>query len=115
MKEIHFSEESGESFEEYLSRIKEEVRVLEEEGFEYLQDWQGQPYIPDRVKLPDGSTLDESELEKELEENPQYILLQKASRLVDLYFAEGFESERFEQISFLSREDEIRTEQKYSK
>lgn len=115
MGEIYFSGGSEESFEEYLSKIREEVQIIEEQGFEYLQDCQGQLYIPDRVKLPDGRTLDESELEKELEENPQHILLQKASRLVDLYFAEGFESERFSQISFLSREDEIRAKQKYSK
>ena len=109
------STNNSESFNDYISRIREEINSIESEGFVYLQDWQGNPYIPDRVALPDGRILDESELISLLENSPRDPILRKARRLIDLYFTEGLEDDRFFSPSFLNSEDEKLAREKYSK
>ncbi len=109
------STNNSESFDDSISRIREEINSLESEGFVYLQDWQGNPYIPDRVALPNGRILDESEFIFLLEKNPRDSVLRKAQRLMDLYFTEGLEDDRFFSPSFLNEEDEENAREKYSK
>ncbi len=101
--------------EEKIQRIRNRIEGIEQEGFVYLQDWQGVPYIPDRIKLPDGRILDESELISLLEKEPENPLLKTAEELMGLYFSEGLENDRFSSPSFLDEEDEKRAGQKYSK
>jgi hypothetical protein len=113
--ENSFSCKNCENFESQIFRIKKEIHSIEQEGFVYLQDWQGDPYIPDRVALPDGRVLDESELISLLEKDPRDPVLRKAERLMDLYFADGLENDRFFSPSFLDKEDERRAIQHYSK
>jgi len=109
------SHKNDEGFESQISRIEKEIQSIEQEGFVYLQDWQGDPYIPDRVVLPDGRILDESELISLLEKSPRDPVLRKAERLMDLYFADGLENDRFLSPSFLDKEDERQAIQHYSK
>jgi len=52
------------------SSVSNLIEKMENDGYLYLQMWQGEPSSPDRVRLPSGEILDEFELHERLKINP---------------------------------------------
>ncbi|MFH1500668.1 MAG: hypothetical protein ABIE22_01860 [archaeon] len=113
--DISYNEDSEESYDEYIARLKREISTIENRGFIFLVDCHDLHYVPDRVALPDGRVLDQSELSALLKNHPLDFNLTLADKLMDLYFAEGLEDFRHSSNSFLSGEDERAALDKYSK
>ena len=97
-----------------IEEIENEITNLENQGYEYLQQWQMDFHVPDRIKLPNGEIIDDKELSKKLKSSPGDLILSRAQNLLNLYFAEGYEEERFSHYSFLNDEDKINAKKKYN-
>ncbi|MBT3397500.1 hypothetical protein HOA55_00665 [archaeon] len=95
-------------------KILDRIYEIEAEGYVFLVDTHEPVYIPDRVALPCGRILDDSELQIALKDEGSKPFLRKAQELSDLYFAEGLEDERHESSTFLNDEDEEAAIMKYS-
>ncbi len=109
---------------------KRVINHYEKKGYQFLSDWnsgkllirkpEDEPYIPERICLPSGRILDETELLAELVSSK--VGSKKRGELEDAFYYynallhEDMGTKRHDYASsFLDEEDEQRTTEKYSK
>ena len=101
--------EPNDARQKALKRIEE----IESMGFVFLVDTHEPVYIPDRVVLPCGRILDDSELQVALTAEVPKSYIRLAQELSDLYFLEGLEDDRHNSPTFFNDEDERSAMKKY--
>lgn len=118
LEEVSYERKKGEIESLSCTEVDKEVTRLEKQGYYFFVDSspddETQFYTPDRVALPNGRILDESELEKELEKDPLNKNLLNAKRMFELCFSEQYGDKRFEHLSFVDEKDILNCQRKYS-
>jgi len=118
-------------FEAFSPDPTEAINHLNKKGYSWLTDFnsgnflvgkiEGEPYIPYRIQFPSGKILDEEEIFQDFSDLGKIGFLKKEiqdARL--LYYAVNHEEinkdrYKFNEPSFVSEEDQIKTLQKYTK
>ncbi len=118
-------------FEGFEKEPIELIESLNNKGYSWLSDWNSgslltksdscDPYIPYRIKFPSGFILDEEEIFQDFSDLEKLgfsrMEIQLARNFYNAINDEKVDKDlyKFTTESFISREDEVLTKEKYSK